>query len=430
MHNHILSLSLPKAEAAQCNRNLMQEFQAALEKDPTVDLISIIPDSYHREHHNAQFQELSYAAQINLRTINELYQELEIEPEANLLSLFPKNYNRRIQMATGSRTAPSLEQSEIQGPPEFRTRLDLADTATVVFPLSEKTTTLLTRYSEGSGSASDTTGESLAVSLKKLLWDSPVLWEFPVRGVVVKCSEEVVAKIITGHRDYTEYTSMQYLEEKASDIPAPRPHGLIALGPFRVIFMSYIPEITLATVWDGLTPQEKRSIQDQLDVIFVRLRNLRQDDGDELGGVCGEGVKEYNVDETALWKGITRAKEYNDLQFTARHHGSNTYVELLRSFLDTTAMRGSVFTHGDIRKENIMVKRDSGSRDSYVVTGIIDWEDSGFYPEYYECTTLTGNLSLVEEDDWYLYLPSSIAPSRFPINWLVDRLWKIHLRTT
>jgi len=167
MHNHVLSLSLPKAEAAQCNRNLMQEFQAALEIDPTVDLISIIPDSYHREHHNAQCRDLSWAAQINLRTVNELRRRLESEPEANLLSLIPKNYTRRIQMATGSRTAPSLEQSEIQGPPEFRTRLDLADTATVVFSLSEKTTTLLTRYSERSGSASDTTGESLADSLKK-----------------------------------------------------------------------------------------------------------------------------------------------------------------------------------------------------------------------------------------------------------------------
>ncbi|KAJ9302758.1 hypothetical protein DTO271G3_132 [Paecilomyces variotii] len=430
MDNHILSLSLPKDEAAQCNRDLMQMFQAALEKDPTVDLISLIPDSYHYGHYNAQSEELSYGGQINLRTTNELHRRLESDPEANILSLIPPNYNRRIQMATGYKTTSSLENTEIQGPPEFRTKLGLADTATVVFPLSEKTTTLLTRYSEGQDSRSNTTEESLAISLKKLLWDSPVIWECPVRGVVVKCSEDIVAKVITGHRDYTEYTSMQYLEEKMPDIPAPRPHGLIALGPFRVIFMSYIPDMTLATVWDGLSPQEKRSIQDQLDDIFRRLRTLRQDDGNELGGVCGEGVKECNVEETGLWKDITRAKEFNDLQFTARHRGSTTYVKLLRSFLDTTVMRGSVFTHGDIRKENIMVKRDSDNPDSYIVSGIIDWEDSGFYPEYYECTTLTGNLSVVEEDDWYLYLPRTIAPSQFPINWLVDRLWKIHTKTT
>lgn len=59
---------------------------------------------------------------------------------------------------------------------------------------------------------------------------------------MVKRSDEIVAKVITGNTDYTEYTSMEYLEKKAPDIPAPRPHGLITFGHFRVIFMSYIPD--------------------------------------------------------------------------------------------------------------------------------------------------------------------------------------------
>ena len=42
---------------------------------------------------------------------------------------------------------------------------------------------------------------------------------------------------------------MQFLAERAPDIPAPRTHGLIALDPFRVIFMSYVPGITLAQAW-------------------------------------------------------------------------------------------------------------------------------------------------------------------------------------
>jgi len=121
------------------------------------------------------------------------------------------------------------------------------------------------------------------------------------------------------------------------------------------------------------------------------------------------------------------------LQFSVRHHGSNTYVMLLRSLLDHDnfdMLHGSVFTHGDVRADNIMVTRDPNINGHYIVTGIIDWEDSGFYPAYYECTTLTRTLSLVDEDDWYLYLPRSISPSKFPIRWLVDRLWGIHVRST
>lgn len=425
-------LSLSNDEAAQWNRDLLLSFHAALEKDPAVDFLSLVSESYIREHRNAQYSKLSYAGQINFRIINELCGTLKREPEVNLLSTIPRNYNRRIQMATGPTVESLAEQEKIinQGPLEFRARLDLAETATVVFALSEEVAALLGRH-PGITDDNNETERSLAVSLKKLLWDAPKLWECPVRGVVVKCNDDIVAKVITGNSDYTEYTSMQYLAEKAPDIPAPRPHGLIALGPFRVIFMSYIGDMTLEEAWPNLSHEGKLSIQRQLDGIFRRLRTIQQDDGSMLGGVCEEGVKEFHVDECALFKDITSANRYSDLQFSARHHGSNTYIKFLRSFLENenAAMRGSVFTHGDVRMANIMVKRDPDNNDAYIVTGIIDWEDSGFYPAYYECTTLTTNLSVRDENDWYLYVPESISPLQFPVRWLVDRLWTIHLKT-
>ncbi|KAJ4254487.1 hypothetical protein NW762_010086 [Fusarium torreyae] len=46
------------------------------------------------------------------------------------------------------------------------------------------------------------------------------------------------------------------------------------------------------------------------------------------------------------------------------------------------------FTHGDLTLGNIMV---SGSSNSYAITGIIDWEQAGWYPEYWEyCKLLLG----------------------------------------
>ncbi|GAB1201945.1 hypothetical protein APSETT445_000543 [Aspergillus pseudonomiae] len=229
-----------------------------------------------------------------------------------------------------------------------------------------------------------------------------------------------------GNQDYTEYTGMQFLMERAPNVPAPRPYyGLVALGPFRVIFMSYIPGTTLAQAWPNMSHEEKLSIQRQLYDIFCYLREIQQKDGHALGAVYGEGVKELRVDECSLFKGITTTKGFDDLQFSARHYGSATYVRLLRSLLEhdtSTLADGSVFTHGDVRTSNVMVKQDLGSSGQYVVTAIIDWEDSGFYPFYYECIALTRTLSLIDEDDWYLYLPDSISPLTFPVRWLVDRL--------
>lgn len=82
-----------------------------------------------------------------------------------------------------------------------------------------------------------------------------------MRGMVVKCSETIVAKVVVGNRDSTEYTSMRFLAERAPDIPAPRAYGMVALGPFRVTFMSYIPGITLAQAWPILSHNGKLSIQ-------------------------------------------------------------------------------------------------------------------------------------------------------------------------
>ncbi|KAF3390778.1 hypothetical protein DPV78_011109 [Talaromyces pinophilus] len=154
------------------------ELQAILEENLAADLMSMFPDSYRSEHQNAQYRQLSYAAKINLRTLDELYDNLRDEPEVNLLSIFPKNYTRRITMATGPKILP--------------------------------VTSLLARYSgDYLNESNDAKEESLTVSLKKLLWDSPKLWESPVRGIVVKRSDEIVAKVITGNTDSTEYTSME-----------------------------------------------------------------------------------------------------------------------------------------------------------------------------------------------------------------------------
>lgn len=60
--------------------------------------------------------------------------------------------------------------------PDFRTRLDLAETATIIFPLSEQVTSLLARYSgDCLNEPNDTKEKSPAVSLKKTPVGSPKL---------------------------------------------------------------------------------------------------------------------------------------------------------------------------------------------------------------------------------------------------------------
>lgn len=425
--------SLLNPDVPQWNKMLLGEFHAALEKNPSADLLSMFTEQYRREHRLAQFTKLSKAGKINMKTLDDLCADFQSDPNIDLLSAFPRDYTRRITFATGPKVTLREEDEKSVVTDlisDFRSKLEDANTATVMFPLSERVQDLLPPCADRADT--DTQKQSLLTAVKLLIWNSPKLWECHVRGIVVKCSEDIVAKVITGNEDCTEYTSLEYLAEKAPDIPAPRPHGFISLGEFRVIFMSYIPGVTLKKAWPNLSPLQKSSIQQQLDDMFARLRALPMDRGHMLGGVCGEGAKELRVDECALHKGIATTAQYSDLQFSARHHGSKTYAKFLRSFVDhnESLLPGEpVFTHGDVRPDNIMV--DTSLDDCEApVTGIIDWEDSGFYPDYYECTATTRTLSVVDEDDWYLYLPASISPWRFPQRWLVDRLWGMHLRTS
>ncbi|KKZ60489.1 hypothetical protein EMCG_04853 [[Emmonsia] crescens] len=426
---NVLSLKLQpldKSDAVQMNRDLMQAFQEALGEDPAADLLSVVEVKYIRAHRRAQYQKLTEAGHYNLRTINGLYDEVINDPEIDLLDRFPSEYARRYRWAMPEPKeeikAPEPQQSKQPSHDWLHEKLDPIDTASVIYPLSEQASALLQKYPGANGYSDET---SLAESLKTLVLNSERLFDLSIRGVVVKCSDEIALKVFPHSRDLTEYHNLQYLADRASDLPIPRTHGLIKLGNLRAMFMSYIPGTTLDKVWAGLSHEAKSSLQQQLNQIFCRVRSLRQDDGSELGGVGGEGVKDYRILEVFAYKGVTTARRFDELQFSAKHRASPCYVKLLHSFLEdeNKTLEGSVFTHGDLKKTNIMVKQDSENADTYTVTGIIDWEDSGFYPEYYECTTLSNGQSIDHDDDWYLYVPDCISPLRYPVRWLVDRLW-------
>jgi hypothetical protein len=237
---------LPDTFALQRNRDLMREFERALEINPTVNLKALIPDSYVQNHVGAQSQRLeTNTAKLNQKTINGLQDALRNDPEVDLLSVFPPNYSRRRRFAgQTSEGMAGSGRTEQPKPPDFRTRLDGVEKPEIIFPLSKDVTTMLTPFSNFSEYMD--TEHSFLSAIRRMLWDSKKLWENPIRGVVVQCNDDIIAKVITTKGDYIEYTALRYLAEYVPEIPAPRPHGLIKFGSFCVIFMSYIPSMTLS----------------------------------------------------------------------------------------------------------------------------------------------------------------------------------------
>ncbi|KAJ5917404.1 hypothetical protein N7466_010958 [Penicillium verhagenii] len=424
--------SLPKcvdrAEAETWNRDLMESFRQALEKDPAADLLSVVGTKYVAAHRVGQYEGLSEATQLNFRTVYGLQDKVLSQPEINLRDNFPAEYDRLYRWAKPKEEkAISLESTPVTQKPAkpldwLCRKIDAVKAASIIYPLSSQASALLNQHLTADGSPEK---KSVPAALNDLILNSDIIFQLSIRnGAVVRCSDDLIIKTFSCHEDFTEYHNLQYLAENAPDLPIPKPHGLITLGHIGVMFMSYVPGTTLQKVWPRLSHEGKLSIQNQLEAIFSRLRNLRQEDGAELGGLRGEGVKDWRIMENLSYKGITTARGFTELQFSAKHRASPFYVKLLRSFLkeDIENLHGSVFTHADLKKCNIMVQEDPENTDFYVVTGVIDWEDSGFYPEYYESTRLSSPQSIDNDDDWYLYAPHCISPLRFPVRWLVDRL--------
>lgn len=263
----------------------------------------------------------------------------------------------------------------------------------------------------------------LSQRMLELMQRGVVLWKSPLpnKMMVFKCAADIVVKAIRRVDDDTEYTTLQYLERHKPAIPAPRPLGYVRMSGITLIFQTYKPSTTLAAVWPQLDSGEKASIRDQLNAIMSDLRSIPYPDSSALGGVAGEGCKDIRMHLRQSEKPIRSLAEFEEFLFSSPHPGGQVFVELLRQLYPRQPEEMKiVFTHGDLRPDNIAVDMDH--RNQWVVTGLLDWEYSGFYPEYCETFKCTNCIAPYEEDDWYLFLPDCISPKRYAHWWLLDRV--------
>ncbi|KAL9101750.1 MAG: hypothetical protein Q9163_003026 [Psora crenata] len=305
----------------------------------------------------------------------------------------------------------------------FSERTDSIGTIAVTFALSDSVQHLLGVRTSG---VENSCVQSLSSNLSKVIKASELIWRSEVcsRYAVIKCSSDVVLKIVPAPEEHTEYTSLQYLAQNAPAIPAPKPLGLLASDYTTYMFMSFVPGLTVDKIWSELSRDQKSSFSNQLNETLMDLRKLRVPDHVRLGGTGNEGCKDTRRHNRICRKPIENCAEFEEFIFSDPHFGSFECITLLRRLLRSYTPE-VVFTHGDFRPENIIVQSDLDG--NYTLSGIIDWEKSGFYPDYFECIKATNTMSFLDKEDWYLYLLSCASPATYPIAWLVDRVWDVHV---
>ncbi|KAF1983629.1 hypothetical protein K402DRAFT_448038 [Aulographum hederae CBS 113979] len=160
-----------------------------------------------------------------------------------------------------------------------------------------------------------------------------------------------------------------------TSVPVPKLFAAYAYGPLDRDVDDFGSE-DLAKSWGKCTPAEKQMISTDLKTHMTELRSLTA--AGYIGSVHDGPVTDVILEWSTNCRGPFKSEEgFNATisdTFVAKSKGQvGPYI---RGMLDAHK-HGIVFTHGDLRPDNILVKNGR-------VTAIVVWEMAGWYPDYWE----------------------------------------------
>ncbi|KAF5666403.1 hypothetical protein FHETE_6287 [Fusarium heterosporum] len=161
----------------------------------------------------------------------------------------------------------------------------------------------------------------------------------------------------------------------------------------RVMISERVPGVPLVDVWQNMSQTEQASIKEQLKVQIQQMRKLVQP---YIGRLDRQPTR--NIYNTTFVRhcGPFEGEEAFDNWCLSRLYGGTFQRWKWKRVLERQRRKSTgrfVLTHGDLSPRNILV-------DGNTITGIIDWELSGYYPEYVEYAVALGLGSGIEE--WWI----------------------------
>ncbi|KAF2785577.1 phosphotransferase enzyme family protein [Melanomma pulvis-pyrius CBS 109.77] len=182
-----------------------------------------------------------------------------------------------------------------------------------------------------------------------------------------------------------------------TQVPVPEVYGWKVEQGQVFLYMQLIRGPTLLEQWGSMNYQDKQSVCSHLCQILQSLRTIPQNlskkfVGPFLGGRSNDRVLEFKP-SNGPWPSV--ASFHNWLSWVWRRHAPEPekIADPFRQLLKDDS--GIVLTHGDLHQSNIIVSETS----PVYVLAIVDWEQSGWYPDYWEhCKT---TYTVAEWDDWF-----------------------------
>ncbi|ERT02519.1 hypothetical protein HMPREF1624_00818 [Sporothrix schenckii ATCC 58251] len=176
-----------------------------------------------------------------------------------------------------------------------------------------------------------------------------------------------------------EANTMKFVSKHTS-IPVPEVHNVYrdANSGHVCIVMEYVEGDRLDNVWEGLTTEDKDAILFQLRGYLTQLRQLK---GAFIGTVDGSGCNDqfFSMDDVEHGPYANEAAFNEALAKVWSAKDEDDPFTRLLCRVQHAVMHDHeiVLTHNDLDPRNILVR-------GATVVAILDWEFSGFFPEYWE----------------------------------------------
>ncbi|KAJ6021194.1 phosphotransferase enzyme family protein [Penicillium herquei] len=263
-----------------------------------------------------------------------------------------------------------------------------------------------------------------------------VLWETQASKIVA-LNDEIVVKYGTCV-DVREGQALVYLERYVPEVPAPRLYAMYYPDDSKQLFLiiQRAPGVQLDKIWPSLEPSEKDDIITKLERIFDTLRKAECPWPDFFGGLDGGGIPHYLF-----------YSQHGDRKFLGPFSGEPAFVAGLvgnyRALVDHNnhpdykarfyekyferVLKGHrpTLTHGDVQQKNIIIsengRNDQGGRSFDVV--LVDWENSGWLPEFWEFFCASDRFVLQWEEDWSWRIQDfiEVLPAEVAMMQLIDK---------
>lgn len=187
----------------------------------------------------------------------------------------------------------------------------------------------------------------------------------------------------------TEGATIEFIAQNTS-IPVPRVYCSFVHRNRAYIVMTRIRGNDIPTAWQKLSEQSRQRVFDQLRSMIQEMRLLKPPPGTGIESCVGGSLRDSRnprsnprfgpfktIQEFHIWL----REGFQPSQIEGRENDSDWQGVRDMAAAQDKSWPPPVFTHADLNPFNILI---SGDR----VVGLVDWELSGWYPNYWEYTSV------------------------------------------